>query len=393
LLLPSATLASTGLIDATSKYAWGSSMGWVNFNPMNGNVAVSDSFLSGSAWSENYGWVNLSPNASGVKNDGTGILSGYAWGENTGYIDFSGVRINAQGVFTGTATGDIVGSLTFDCTNCRVSTTWRPSAATSATTAASPSVSVSGGYVPPDFRVDGGASSTQSPAVTLSFSTPPSVSLLSLRNESVAGNSTATSSFQSVLAWNLCTGLASCPPGAYSVTVRFLDAQGNTLSSVSHSIAYLPIASSSPSTTTASNLASSTASSTVLAAAASASTSASTSSTDLAQQIAGLQAQLQVLLRQAAASNTPAAMSISSFHFTRDLTLGMTGADVKQLQTYLVAQHSGPAARALKAHGLTKNFGALTRSALVEFQKKVGIKPASGYCGPKTRAYVNGHAR
>lgn len=130
MLLPLASLASTGVIDATNKYAWGSGIGWVNFNPTNGNVAVSDSGLSGSAWSENYGWINLNPTASGVKNDDTGVLSGYAWGENTGYINFSGVHITPQGIFTGTATGDIVGSLAFDCTNCKVSTTWRPSTAT-----------------------------------------------------------------------------------------------------------------------------------------------------------------------------------------------------------------------------------------------------------------------
>ena len=98
LLLPLTSLAAAGSIDSANKYAWGSGIGWVNFNPMNGNVSVSDAGLSGSAWSENYGWINLNPTASGVKNDGTGLLSGYAWGENTGYIDFSGVRINTQGV-------------------------------------------------------------------------------------------------------------------------------------------------------------------------------------------------------------------------------------------------------------------------------------------------------
>ena len=144
LLLPLASRASTGSIDATNKYAWGSNTGWVNFNPTNGNVAVWDAGLSGSAWGENYGWINLNPTASGVKNDGTGLLSGYAWGENTGYIDFSGVRINAQGIFTGTAIGDIVGSLTFDCTNCKVTTTWRPSTGAPIVSPTPPSVSVGG---------------------------------------------------------------------------------------------------------------------------------------------------------------------------------------------------------------------------------------------------------
>jgi peptidoglycan hydrolase-like protein with peptidoglycan-binding domain len=42
-----------------------------------------------------------------------------------------------------------------------------------------------------------------------------------------------------------------------------------------------------------------------------------------------------------------------------------------------------------RMHGTTKTFGILTYNALREFQKKAGIVPASGYFGPKTRAYVN----
>jgi hypothetical protein len=376
LLLPFASLASTGLIDAVNKYAWGSNTGWVNFNPTNGNVAVSDAGLSGSAWGENYGWINLNPTASGVKNDGTGFLSGYAWGENTGYIDFSGVRINAQGIFTGTATGDIVGSLTFDCTNCKVTTTWRPSTGVAIVSPTSPSVSVGvgGGYLPPAFTVNGGASSTQSPTVTLSFSTPPNVSLFSVTNESGAGSSTATSSYQSVLAWNLCAGLTSCPPGAYSLTVRFLDSQNNTLGTVSHSIAYLPVPVSGPAATTTTALGS------------------TASQEDLLQQIAALQAQLQELLREAAAqgiTTTQTATTSSSFQFTRDLKFGMTGDDVNELQLFLIRENTGPASRKLAAHGTTKNFATLTLNTLIEFQKKAGITPAIGYFGPITRAYVN----
>ena len=125
LVLPLTTFASTGTIDATSKYAWGNNTGFVNFNPTNGNVSVTDSALTGDVWSDTYGWINLNPSHAGVMNNGTGVLSGNAWGQNTGYISFSGVSINSSGVFTGTATGTIIGSLTFDCTNCHVVTTWR----------------------------------------------------------------------------------------------------------------------------------------------------------------------------------------------------------------------------------------------------------------------------
>jgi peptidoglycan hydrolase-like protein with peptidoglycan-binding domain len=37
----------------------------------------------------------------------------------------------------------------------------------------------------------------------------------------------------------------------------------------------------------------------------------------------------------------------------------------------------------------TMLFGSHTWMALIAFQKSVGIVPAKGYFGPKTRAYVN----
>jgi len=75
--------------------------------------------------------------------------------------------------------------------------------------------------------------------------------------------------------------------------------------------------------------------------------------------------------------------------FTRNLSFGMTGGDVQELQQFLIGENTGPAAQKLKAHGTTWNFATLTLNALVEFQKKAGINPASGFFGPITRAYVN----
>jgi hypothetical protein len=121
-------LASTtdGTIDSVYKYAWGKNIGWVNFGTTGGNVHVTDSALTGYAWSENYGWINLNPTKSGVTNDGAGTLSGYAWGENLGWINFNGVTINSSGIFTGSASGDVSGQISFDCSNCTVKTDWRP---------------------------------------------------------------------------------------------------------------------------------------------------------------------------------------------------------------------------------------------------------------------------
>jgi hypothetical protein len=59
-------------------------------------------------------------------------------------------------------------------------------------------------------------------------------------------------------------------------------------------------------------------------------------------------------------------------------------------QSFLLSKASGVAALRLKAHGTTRYFGILTYEALNEFQKKVGIVPASGSFGPITRALVKG---
>ena len=39
----------------------------------------------------------------------------------------------------------------------------------------------------------------------------------------------------------------------------------------------------------------------------------------------------------------------------------------------------------------TLMFGSLTKKALITFQKAKGITPASGYFGPKTRAFIASH--
>jgi hypothetical protein len=134
IFLPSIALASIfeGTIDPNFKYAWGENIGWVNFGCTNCNVRIKDDGLSGYAWSENFGWINLAPTNSGVKNDGEGNLSGFAWGENLGWIDFSNVKINKDGEFTGFASSSVAARINFDCQNCKVKTDWRPKSQRSA---------------------------------------------------------------------------------------------------------------------------------------------------------------------------------------------------------------------------------------------------------------------
>lgn len=69
--------------------------------------------------------------------------------------------------------------------------------------------------------------------------------------------------------------------------------------------------------------------------------------------------------------------------FTRDLTIGSTGADVTALQNWLISRgFSIPA-------GATGYFGVQTRGAVAAYQASAGITPTAGYFGPITRSRVN----
>jgi len=126
---------TNGTIDSTYKYAWGQTLGWLNFDCENCNVNVTDTGLTGYVWSTQYGWINLTPALSGVMNNGEGVLTGSAWGKNIGWIDFAGVTINSNGEFMGYATVKADGSVvSFNCANTsscstadfKVQTDWRP---------------------------------------------------------------------------------------------------------------------------------------------------------------------------------------------------------------------------------------------------------------------------
>jgi len=87
-------------------------------------------------------------------------------------------------------------------------------------------------------------------------------------------------------------------------------------------------------------------------------------------------------------SAVPAATPVSTpqisgavYNFTRSLTVGSQGADVRALQDYLTTighySYSG---------GSTGRFGAVTKAAVAAWQKANNISPASGYFGPVSKA-------
>lgn len=79
--------------------------------------------------------------------------------------------------------------------------------------------------------------------------------------------------------------------------------------------------------------------------------------------------------------------------FTRDLSLGMTGEDVRELQKYLNAKGFQLASSGAGSPGGETNlFGALTRSALIKFQQASGISPANGAFNGRTRELISGQS-
>lgn len=110
------------------------------------------------------------------------------------------------------------------------------------------------------------------------------------------------------------------------------------------------------------------------------------STADLQAQIAALLAQIQQLQAQLLSQGGAAPAPTT---FTRDLTVGSRGADVKSLQQYLngkgfVVAQSGPGSPGSESD----YFGSLTKAALGRFQAANGISPAAGYFGPITRSAI-----
>lgn len=75
--------------------------------------------------------------------------------------------------------------------------------------------------------------------------------------------------------------------------------------------------------------------------------------------------------------------------FSRDLELGMSGADVRALQIFLNTKGLFIASSGAGSPGQESDyFGARTKAALAKYQAANAIAPAVGYFGPKTRMFV-----
>lgn len=82
----------------------------------------------------------------------------------------------------------------------------------------------------------------------------------------------------------------------------------------------------------------------------------------------------------------------TSLTFTQDLFYGVTHPEVKSLQQYLNSIGFTIAPSGAGSPGQETNFfGALTRAALIKFQKVRGIMPTLGYFGEITRRFISTH--
>lgn len=114
---------------------------------------------------------------------------------------------------------------------------------------------------------------------------------------------------------------------------------------------------------------------------------AAQTSDQLQAQINALLAQISALQAQLGGSSTTT--TTNTYNFTRDLTLGSTGEDVRALQQYLNAKGFTVAVSGAGSVGNeSAYFGALTQAALGKFQAANGISPTAGYFGPITRAKI-----
>jgi len=362
LILPfSFALASetNGVIDSTYKYAWSENIGWINFGCDNCNVHITDTEVTGNAWSDSYGWINLNPSGSGVINNNEGALSGQVWGENIGWIDFSGVTIDNSGYFNGHASGNITGSISFNCANnssCgssdfKLQTDWRPASIRSNSNGGGGIIqgtfdkpeAPSGGF---RIAINNDADTTGSRIVNLSFNAGLNVKKIAISNTS-SFIGASQDLYASTRKWDLCSKFAgtvelqNCIEGSHTVYVKFYTRFGRASKVFSDSIIYKK-----------------------------------------SSKKIGKQGQF-----------------VATMNFKRNLRPGDRGKDVKELQRFLNQidafrlVNKGPGSPGNE----TEFFGQLTFDALKKYQqankeqilKPINLAMATGFFGSSTRFFMN----
>ena len=125
--------------------------------------------------------------------------------------------------------------------------------------------------------------------------------------------------------------------------------------------------------------------------------------TELQKQIDALLLQVQSLIHQAEMSGLTLGRVDANYVFIRDLELGDTGEDVRNLQVFLNSSVETRIAQSgVGSPGEeTDYFGQLTLYAVIAYQNyyasevlsPIGLSSGTGYVGAKTREHINGTAR
>jgi uncharacterized repeat protein (TIGR02543 family) len=106
------------------------------------------------------------------------------------------------------------------------------------------------------------------------------------------------------------------------------------------------------------------------------------------------EAEIEAISKEKIEKDSPAeekkSLILSVFSFNRNLKIGFTGEDVKELQRFLnengfTVSSSGPGFSGNE----TTYFGELTKNALARFQEANNIYPPQGYFGPITRKFIS----
>lgn len=123
-------------------------------------------------------------------------------------------------------------------------------------------------------------------------------------------------------------------------------------------------------------------------------TASAATAAELQAQINSLLATIQSLQSQLSSTtggSSTGTTSSTGYTFNTNLSLGSRGADVMNLQKVLnMSTDTRVASTGAGSPGMeTSTFGPATRAAVIKFQQKYGITPASGFVGAITRAKLN----
>jgi len=429
----SVVVTNAGATSTTLNWSASSTQSWLTFSPasgsLSGNATTSASFI-----------VNPATLALGTYN-ATATIADSAASSSPQYIPVS-FTINTTGIGTTllSPTGGTIATGTISVTATATSTVgissvqfYLDSSSTLLGTVTSSPYTISwdttmasdGSHTLYSEATDNNSNIASSSEITITVdNTPPAVSITSPTSgatvsgaTSIAASSSDAISGVSSVAFYLdgsLLGESTSSPysinwdttqtnnASHNITAIAVDGAGNATTSqaISVTVYNAPSVSSGGGggggvpqsafivVSTATSTASSTASSSPLLVSTSTTPSTAITTSSLQAELNILLAELQSL--EAQAGNTTTTVTFSPYAFTTDLQLWDTGPAVTDLQRYLISEVTGPAATKLKAHGVTQTFGMLTYNALAEFQAFVGIH-ATGYFGPITRGWVNGH--